>query len=34
MLKLYLKSKNMFCYSNLMLVSKAFNNNFNILYKL
>ena len=32
-LKLYLKSKNMFCYSNLMLVSKTFNNNFNILYK-
>jgi len=32
-LKLYLKSKNMFFYSNLSLVSKSFNYNFNILYK-
>ena len=31
--KLYLKSKNMFFYSNLSLVSKSFNYNFNILYK-
>ena len=32
-LKLYLKSKNMFFYSNLSLVSKSFSYNFNILYK-
>ena len=32
-LKFYLKSKNMFVYSNLSLVSKTFNYNFNILYK-
>ena len=32
-LKLYLISKNMFFYSNLSLVSKSFNYNFNILYK-
>lgn len=30
---LYLKSKNMFFYSNLSLISKSFNYNFNILYK-
>ena len=32
-IKLYIKSKNMFFYSNLSLVSKTFNYNFNILYK-
>ena len=31
--KLYLKSKNMYYYSNVSLVSKYFNYNFNILYK-
>ena len=32
-IQLYLKSKNMFFYSNLSLVSKYFSYNFNILYK-
>lgn len=32
-IRLYLKSKNMFYYSNLSLVSKSFNYSFNKLYK-
>lgn len=32
-IQIYLTSKNMFFYSNLSLISKSFNYNFNILYK-